>query len=246
MTRIDMTTREWHELLKPVIPHASTDSDEPQVGVVRIQAAEHAVFAVATDRYTLAAERHPLPAGVRLWDVPGPVHVWRTDAAASLRLFPYSKDFDPPLRIVIDKAPVPIVVAGNETTIDRLAITVEAQDGTRLVMHDHRDPSADPLAAWREHLLGALVRPQSKAAPALNLNAAFLARWSAAVRKGERLAVFTGSKGADLVLIAVESHFLGVWKPISYLESPAEMLAATPWRDELELMELDKSPRETQ
>jgi hypothetical protein len=241
LTRIDLTTREWHELIKPVLPHASTDADDPQLGVVRIQPAEHALYAVATDRYTIGAERFPLPAGERLWDVPGPVHIWRTDAAASLRLFPYSKDADPPLRVSIDKAPVPITVAGTPATVDRLAITLEAIDGTRLVMHDHRDPSSDPLAGWRGHLISALIRPQAKAAPALNLNAAYLARWSAAVRKGERLAVFTGTKGDQMLLIAVENHFLGVWQPVSYLESPADMLAATPWRDELELMEHDPS-----
>jgi hypothetical protein len=29
MARIDMTTRQWHELLKPVIPHAGGDEDRP-------------------------------------------------------------------------------------------------------------------------------------------------------------------------------------------------------------------------
>jgi hypothetical protein len=61
-----------------------------------------------------------------------------------------------------------------------------------------------------------------------------LARWAAACRKGERLAFFTGHKGDQSVLVAVESHFLGAWMPVSYLESPADMLAGSPWRDELD------------
>jgi hypothetical protein len=72
------------------------------------------------------------------------------------------------------------------------------------------------------------------AAPALNFNAALLARWQSAVRKGERLAFFTGTKGNQSILISVENHFLGAWMPISYLESPAEMLAASPWVAELD------------
>jgi hypothetical protein len=233
MTRIDMTTREWHELITPVLPHASTDADDRELSAVRIEAAQYAIYAVAFDRYTLAAERHALKPGLRLWDTPGPVHVRATDAAASLRLFTFSKDADPPLRITIDVAPIPVTVVGRETTVDRLAITLEADDGTRLVLHDHRDPSSDPLGSWRKTLAAVLGRPMAAAAPALYLNAAYLPRWQKAVRKGERLAVFTGSKGSQLLLVAVEQHFLGAWTPVSYLEDPGEMLAQSPWRDEL-------------
>src|SRR5260221_11157121 len=121
MTRIDLSTREWHELIKPVIPHALKDADYPQLEVVRIEAAERAVYAIATDRYTLGAERHELPE--RLWEIPAPVHMRLAEASASLKLFPYSKDFDPPLRLTIDKAPVPVAVAGHQTAIDHLALT---------------------------------------------------------------------------------------------------------------------------
>ena len=62
MTRIDMTTREWHELIRPVISHAIADKDFPWLDVVRLELGESALYAVATDRYTLAAERWPPPA----------------------------------------------------------------------------------------------------------------------------------------------------------------------------------------
>jgi hypothetical protein len=233
LTRIDLTTREWHELIKPVLPHASTDADQRELASIRIELAEYAIYAVATDRYTIGAERHELKPGIRLWDIPQPVHVWASEAKASLGLFAYSKDYDPPLRLTVDTMPVPVAVAGRQTTVGRLAVTVEADDGTRLVLHNHRDPSNDPLAAWRKHLAGPFHRQQAASAPALNLNAVQLARWAAACRKGERLAFFTGTQGDELVLVAVENHFLGAWKPQSYLTSPAEMLAASPWRDEL-------------
>jgi hypothetical protein len=74
VTRIDLTTREWHELIKPVIPHASTDPDERELAVIRVEGADRAFYAVATDRRTLAAERHPLNGTRRLgMYVPHPV-----------------------------------------------------------------------------------------------------------------------------------------------------------------------------
>jgi hypothetical protein len=206
VTRIDLTTREWHELIKPVIPHASTDPDERELAVIRVEGADRAFYAVATDRRTLAAERHPLNGTRRLgMYVPHPVHVRVSDAKSSLTLFPFSKDSDPPLRLTIDKTTVPVLVAGRPDTVDRLAITLEGTDGTRLVLHDHRDSSNDPLGGWRRTLAGLVNRPVPALAPALNLNAVQLARWGAAVRKGERLAVFTGAKGDQSLLVAVDS-----------------------------------------
>lgn len=236
MTRIDLTTRQWHELIKPVLPHVSTDPEVPELAAVRIECAASAVYAVATDRRTIAAERFPLYGNARLgsYDIPRPVHVRASEAKASLAMFPFSKDFDPPLRLAIDRVPFPVRVAGRPDVIDRYALTLEAADGTRLVMHDHRDPSSDPIGVWRKHLAGVLHRDQAHAAPALNFHAVHLARWAAACRKGERLAFFTGSKGDQSVLVAVENHFLGAWMPVSYLESPAEMLASSPWRNELD------------
>src|SRR6266699_3262479 len=96
MTRIDMTTREWHELIKPVMPHTINDKDFPELDVIRLELGETALYAVATDRYTLAAERWPL-AGPGLIS-PGRrevVHLAAREVAASLKLFTHSKAEDP-------------------------------------------------------------------------------------------------------------------------------------------------------
>jgi hypothetical protein len=139
----------------------------------------------------------------------------------------------PPLRLIIDTVPIPVTVVGRPVSVRQLAVTIESHDGTRLVLHDHRDPTRDPLANWRRMLAKALARPADPS-PALYLNAAQLGRWAAACRKGERLAVFTGTEGDDLVLICVEKHFIGAWKPLSYLESPGVALAESPWLEELD------------
>jgi hypothetical protein len=233
--RVDMSTREWHELVRPVLPHILADADLPELADIRIEVGDRAVCAIATDRYTLAAERHDLAGGTGA-DALGldPVHVRGSEVAASLKLFPYSKDYDPPLRLIIDTVPFPVTVVGKTTRIRQLAVTVESHDGTRLVLHDHRDVSRDPFANWRKNLARALTRPMTHAGPALYLNAAQLGRWGAACRKGERLAVFTGTEGDDLVLICVEKHFIGAWKPVSYLDKPEVALAESPWLEELD------------
>jgi len=233
LTRIDLSTREWHELVRPVLPHILADADLPELSDIRLEAADRTICAVATDRYTLAAERHELAAGSYVSDAPGPVHVRAGEVSASLKLFPYSKDYDPPLRLIIDTVPFPVTVVGKQTHVRQLAVTVESHDGTRLVLHDHRDPSRDPLANWRKNLAKAIARPVDRA-PALYLNVAQLGRWAAACRKGERLAVFTGTEGDDLILICVEKHFIGAWKPVSYLDKPEVALAESPWLEELD------------
>ena len=102
------------------------------------------------------------------------------------------------------------------------------------MFHDKRDPSQDPLGGWRRTLTQMWTRKQAKTAPALSLSAMHLPKWGNAVRKGERLVMFTGEKEGSPVLVLVEDHFAGVWMQVSYLETPAEMLAASPWRDELD------------
>lgn len=233
MTRIDMTTREWHELTAPVIPHAVADKDVPELDAIRIEITRRIVYAVATDRYTLAAERHPLKPADHVYDPVAPVHIRASDAAVALKLFTFSKDADPELRITVDTVAIPISAAGRPASVNRLAITLEDPGGTRLVLHDHRDPSSDPLASWHKLLAKPMGRDLSHAAPAVSLPAAQLPRWAKAVRRGERLAVFTGEQDNDPLLILVEDHFAGLWKPASYLDSAPKMLAESPWQDEL-------------
>ncbi len=227
-----MTTREWHSLIGPVLPHALNDKEEPHLSVVRIEPAERVIYAVATDRYTMAAERFLLPDSARLYDAPGPVHIRSADAAVSLKLFAYSKDEDPRLRVTIDRAPVPVSVGGGQAVISHMAMTLESDDGTRLVLHDQRDPSADPLGTWREKLARMWARPLANS-PTLSLSAIHLAKWGKSVRKGERLTIYSGKDGAPL-LILVEDHFAGMWVQVRYLDGPEKILAESPWLGELD------------
>jgi hypothetical protein len=255
VTRIDMTTRAWHELLKPVVPHTLADGDWPELARIRIEVGERSVVAVATDKLSLGAERHTLAPAAVVYDPPRPIAIQASEAKATLSLFTYSKDDDPPLRITIDNAPVPITLAGEDTAVDCQALTIEDRNGRRVVLRDCLDPSRDPLANWRAMLRAALRRETVAAPPALCLHAGGLARWVQAVRKGERLAIYTGNKpvddtdedaprkrgaGSNVLLVLVEDHFAGLWVPATYLDGPEQILAGpeqilaeSPWRHEL-------------
>lgn len=242
MTRIDMTTREWHELIKPVLPHASTDTDLPELCSVRLECSRQVLFAVATDRYTLGASRHVL-------DEVGSefvIHVERTDAANMLRLFPYTKDSNPELRITVDKVSIP--VGRGPSSVEALGLTVESEDGTRLLLHDRRNPlMPDSLHGWRKLLAQAVFRDLAPAAASLLLTPQFMGRWASAVRAGERAVFLAGPKSTDLILILVEEHFAGIWKPAGHLDTGTdELLTGSPWRYELasalELADATASP----
>ena len=223
MTRIDMTTREWHELLKPVLPHASTDAEVPEINVVRIEGRDRIVYAVATDRYTLAASR-------RVLDSPCDefiVSIDRQDCAAMLRLFTFTKDSDPQLRITIGTVPVPMDSGPDLRT---LGLTIESSEGTRLILHDRQGA----LSGWRKTLGQVVARDLAPGAPQILLMPSQLGRWSAASRKGERLTVIPGPDAGAPILILAEDHFAGCWMPAGHLDGDSDdLLLSSPWRKEL-------------
>lgn len=231
MTRLDMTASEWAHLIKPVLPHAGTDKQEPSLGVIRLEMGPGALYAVATDRYSLGAERWPCQdAGEQQ-----PVHLRATEVKVALGLFPAKDGDDPALRITIGEVAIPISLVGQPRSVRRLAVTIDGPDGTRIVMHDTRDPSADPLAPWRKQLLAALTRQQGSHLDGLNLRADYMTRWTAAAGRGERLALYTGPGPRDPLLILVEHHFAGLWMLPAYLDGPGKQLTETPWQQELTL-----------
>lgn len=220
-----MTTRDLHQLIAPVLPHACTSADLPELNAVRIETSGTTMHAVATDRVTMAATRQP----VGFID-DCVIHIDRTDAAALLKLFTFTKEEDPDLTLILDQMTVPV---GN-TSLSALALRIDSQDGTRLVLHDRRVPGQPTaLDGWRKVIGKVLHREQTVAAPALLLSPACLPRWSKAAGKGERLTVFCGPDPSDAILMTVEQHFIGVWTPAGHLDAGGDLLDGNPWRDEL-------------
>lgn len=223
MTRIDLTTSDLHALITPVLPHTGTDPDLPELGIIRLEARADVLYAIATDRYTMAATRHPINDAAD--DIV--VSIDRSDAAAMLKLFKHTKDNDPQLKVVIDKIPVPVNDRGD--SVVSLGLTIDSEDGTRLVLHGREQ---GVLGGWRKLLRAVAERPLAPAAPALFLSPPYLPRWTKAARKGERLAVFVGPGPTDPILIQVEHRFIGLWMPAGHLDAGEETVAG-PWLAEL-------------
>jgi hypothetical protein len=229
-----MTTREWHELVKPVLPHTLKDSDFPELSHIRIEIGARALYAVATDRYTLAAERHALTRADRNSQTP-PVHAQAPDIAASLKLFSYSKDNNPALTVTVDTVLIPSEVMGQDGSYSSLAVTITSDTGSKMVMHDRRMSHRDPLAGWQKTISAAVERAQGGTPAGLDVNPDHLGRWAAAVRAGERLTMWTGPERKSPILVTVDEHFAGVWMPYVWGEGEVTPRApsALPWSAEL-------------
>ena len=226
-----MTTRDWHELVKPVLPHTLITKDWPELSHVRIEQGSKALYAVASDKYTLAAERRPLDPADR-HQPQKPVHVLASDVQASLKLFAYGKDDDPPLHLTIGSVPAAGDILGQEGMLSSLAITLESPYG-RVVMRDHRMASRDQLDPWRTYLRDAMRRTPGHVLDGLDLSAGHFAKWQPAVRAGERLRLYSGPERGDSLLITVSAHFAGIWAVGKYGDGPTEPPSALPWLDEL-------------
>lgn len=209
MTILNLPTSELHHLLVPVIPHAGTDLEIPQLVAVRLELADDVLYAAATDRQTLAATRH-------LLDQPAPpasVTLDRDGALAITRVFKYNRDADPTLRL----------------DIGTRALRIDGEDGTRLVL----EAPGSVFPDWRR-LLGQYLHRGQAGVHGVMLSGHLVARWSKACRKGDRLQVIFGTDPTDPVLVTVGEHFAGIWMPAAELEATrVDWLADNPWLAEV-------------
>jgi hypothetical protein len=220
MTSIQVTTSELHNLLIPVLPHVGTDKTLPQLGVIRIEVRDNTLYAVATDRYTMAVTRHRL-------NEPTPdatIAIGHADAAAMLKLFKHGRNDDPDLQLTVGKVEAETVL----DPADKPALTVTAKGGNTLVLHGREDA----LATWR-NILGKLVHRKPKtASPSLALAATYLQRWTKAIRNGAQLEIFLGADATDPIVVRAGDNFIGIWAACSRSDG-GKLLADSAWGKEL-------------
>lgn len=222
MASIQMTTSDLHDLLAPVLPHTGDGKGLPALSAIRIEVRDNTVYAVATDRYTMAATRHPL----REAAPDTTIAIGGVDAAAMLKLFKHTKNDNPDLQLTVGNIEAETVL----DPADKPALTITAKDGATLVLHGREDA----LATWRNILAKQVHRAPKAASPSIALNAMQLPRWTKAIRKGDQLEVFLGAKATDPVIVRAGDHFIGVWAACSRSDGKAmPLLADSPWGREL-------------
>ncbi|MEU6709923.1 hypothetical protein ABZ897_00475 [Nonomuraea sp. NPDC046802] len=219
---ITLSTRELHDLLIPVLPHAGTDKTLPALGVVRLEVRESILYAVATDRFTMAVTRHRLEEPTA--DVS--VAIGREDALAMLKLFKYDRQTDPALELVVGTVEAETIL----DPADRPALTISAKDGNTLVLHGREDA----LATWRKILGKVIHREEKPSSPHLGLGSIYLPRWTKAIRTRSPLSVSFGASPSDPVVIRADDHFIGIWMP-ARLEDGARALRDSLWCKEVPL-----------
>lgn len=221
MTTIDLTTSELHDLIDPVLPHACTERDLPDLGVVRMEVRANILYAVATDRYTMAVVRH------RLDDETDDtaIAISRVDAAALLKLFKYDRKNNPGLQLTVGTMAAETVL----DPADRPALTVTAKDGNTLVLPGRESRT---LADWRKYIGKVIHRTQQPTSPNLGLASIYLARWAKAARGAAPLTVSLGANATDPVAVRAGDHFIGIWMP-ARLEERDTRLADSPWAKEI-------------
>lgn len=222
MSTITLSTRELHDLLTPVLPHASTDKTLPDLCTVRLEVRDNTLYAVATDRYTMAATRH------RLQDLTDDtdITIGAEDAAALLKVFKFGRQVNPGLQLVVG-------TIQDETVLDpadRPALTVSAKDGNTLVLPGRENRT---LTTWRKLMAKALHRDQKPADPHLVLTSTHLPRWMKALGPKSHLSLHAGSSTRDPIIVRAGDHFLAVWAPRRPDSEPR--LEDSPWLKELPL-----------
>ncbi|GAA0402716.1 hypothetical protein GCM10009530_63350 [Microbispora corallina] len=232
MTRIDMLTSELHELVAPVLPHAGTDKQLPELGVVRIEARDGVLHAIATDRYTLAASRHML--GDQVDDFT--LTIDRVDAAGILRLFRFTKNEDPELRIIVDQMPMP---SDSGSSLLGLGIRIDGPDGKRLVLHDRAYDIPTPLDTWRHILAAAMNRPLTPVTPAVGMAGWAMGKWAKSTGKGEYAALFAGppaetGQSSAPMLVIIGDRVAGLWAQAGMPGGDhTDLLEGSLWRKDL-------------
>lgn len=186
-------------MLDQVAPHMSTDSNLPGLCGVQLEADGGTVYAVATDRYTMAVSRRSLDHGHATWSA------WLPRETVN-RIRAFLTDCAGRIDVEMRRGRLTIAAAGRRMTVDAAV------------------PVWIWIPRWRPVVTAALT-----AAPSLDrevgLSVSFLARWGHIAGPHTKLTVWATGPRKPLVL-AAGSDFIGLHMPLpSYLPAYTERQA---------------------
>lgn len=244
-TKITMPVHQLHGLLKPVLPFAGDDLTLPVLCAVQLVVTPTALYAVATDRYTLAIRRMK-PDAITV-DEPSitiegdtPVStLWATTGITDVL-----RQIKPPrhdqtrhqVTLTIEGARMDDIGRNDQTIAVEYTEFVE-QDAVRFDHHTVTGQMPDLFKLVREFAQRDPATTQGGAAAApVGLNPTYLARFRHAAEHGAPVKVIAdGPLQPTLVCTSYEDgDFFGaqmpmrLHKPDSTLEERADLLA--PWR----------------
>ncbi|GAA0949128.1 hypothetical protein [Nonomuraea longicatena] len=188
----DMTGRELRAWLGAVLPHASTDTSVPFMAVVTIEAApDRTLYALATDRYTLAVSCRPLPD-------PG-----TGTAPAPLTLTVAARALHTVIRQIKPRDTVRLTLTDDGLTLEQLG---DPHLSYRLPASDY-EPLLPNWRTWLTKQASQTPGPVLTDPRGVALSPGFLARFKTAARDG--LPLEMRPAGRHLVVITCGTHFLG-------------------------------------
>lgn len=212
---VTVTAADVRLLLRAVLPHAGRSSGHPRLNSVRLEYEPGALWAAATDRYTIAAQRILVAASSTPYAVAA-VTIGRGDARRILRhIGPAGLD------------PIPLTIAADGLTL--------ARAGSRLHV-----PSVDgDYPDWRKLIGRYLHRDGSAAVPALRVNLEMLGRHKQAWKLHRKRNLNTDAASVlmmpgrqdEPLVVAIGEHYVGLQmprRPAAQHTLPPPLLAAFP------------------
>lgn len=198
-----LSAEELHRMIKQVAPHMSDDATLPVLNAIHLEARNHDLTAVATDRYTVGVARTNLVDNDR-WEAYIPDSELRTVTA----WLKSAKATNSTISVVAQ-------ADGDDTTL-----TFSSNNGSLRIEYPTKNYGRFPN--WRNIIQGALDG-EPQAVPLSGLTTKFLDRWQHADNK---LHYFQAGPKKPVVFLDTTGDFIGMQMPINNEELTRSQLTS--------------------
>lgn len=186
-----ITAAQLHHMLSQVKPHMSTDDTLPVINSVHLEVRDGHLFAVASDRYTLAVARTAIT-------TPG---YWTNAYLPGEHL--------PSLEAWLEAAVGTVTLAVSKAD-DASTLTITGKTGSMTIAYNNNAYKNFPN--WRNLVRGEIdAKPQPVSLTAFTTK--FLARWQQA---GTVIQCWQNKPGSPLIVMGETGDFLGLQMPVRH------------------------------